>query len=127
MKQSELLYYIAGPMTNYEKYNYPLFEEAAEYVRNETGAFVVSPHELDHGDDGVLGSIPWEEYIRTDLENLLGCTAIVLLPNWEDSRGAQLEERIARELNYYMFEYYYNDDGHARLRRLSRGNTKILN
>ena len=125
MKRKDLIFYIAGPMTNYEKYNYPLFEQAAEYVRNETGAFVVSPHEIDHGDHGVLGSIPWEEYIRTDLENLLGCTAIVLLPKWEDSRGAQLEERVARELGYYMFQYR-NDDGEQSLERLPRGNIGIL-
>lgn len=125
MKHKDLIYYIAGPMTNYEQYNYPLFEQAAEYVRDQTGAFVVSPHELDHGDYGVLGSIPWEEYVRTDLENLLGCTAIVLLPKWEDSRGARLEEQVARELNYYMFEYS-NHDGQSSMSRLRRGNPGVL-
>lgn len=120
-----MAFYVAGPMTNYEHYNYPLFDEAANYVRDETGAYVVSPHEVDHGDHGVLGSIPWEEYIRVDLENLLACSAIVLLPNWEDSRGARLEESIARELNFYTFKYD-NDDGKQTLSRMARGNQGLL-
>lgn len=125
MRRKDLAFYIAGPMTNYEKYNYPLFERATEYVRDETGAYVCSPHEIDHGDHGVLGSIPWEEYIRTDLENLLSCSAIVLLPYWEDSRGARLEQQIARELNFYMFEYQ-DDDGKQTLSRMAQGNQDML-
>lgn len=122
---ADLTFYIAGPMTNYKKYNYPMFERAAEFVRNETGGKVISPHEMDHGDGGMLGTIPWEEYIRTDLEALLTCDAIVLLPDWEASRGARLEYRIAAELGYYFYTYK-EVNGTGRLRRKADGNLDVL-
>lgn len=124
-KASELIFYVAGPMTNRRGYNYPLFGRAAEHVRAELGAQVISPHELDHGDGGLLGTIPWEEYIRIDLEALLTCDGIVLLKDWEQSRGARLEYRIAAELGYYFYEYWEVKE-EPRLKRKSEGNLDVL-
>lgn len=122
---SELIFYIAGPMTNRRKFNYPMFTSAAENVRAEFGARVISPHELDHGDGGMLGTIPWEEYIRTDIEALLQCDAIVLLPEWYESRGARLECRIAAELGFYFFDYK-EVNGKPRIKRRVEGNLDVL-
>lgn len=122
---SELVFYIAGPMTNRRKFNYPQFTRAAEFIRAEFGAKVVSPHELDHGDGGLLGTIPWEEYIRTDIEALMTCDAIVLLPDWRDSRGARLEYRIAAELGYYFYEYK-EVNGNPQLKRKAEGNLEVI-
>ena len=87
------VYYLAGPMTGYPEFNYPAFTEAANALRSQ-GLTVISPHELHNGDT----SQHWTYYLRRDLRALLDCDAIVLLPGWEKSRGATLEDAIAEGL-----------------------------
>lgn len=38
------------------------------------------------------------QQLKKDITTLMDCDVMVLLPNWEKSRGARLEEAIAREL-----------------------------
>lgn len=82
--------YLAGPMTGMPEYNYPAFHEAAKALR-ENGIGVVSPAEI-HGDDT---SREREYYLRRDLQVMLNCGAVVLLPGWSDSDGANLEHQVA--------------------------------
>lgn len=51
----------------------------------------------------------WECWMRYDLKALLECNAIVLLPGWDMSPGANLECSIARWLN--MRPYWATIDG----------------
>lgn len=46
---------------------------------------------------------PWEWYMKRDIKKLLSCDAILLLETWEDSRGARLEAKIARELGKTVY------------------------
>jgi hypothetical protein len=85
--------YIAGPMTGIPEFNYPAFNAAAAELRAR-GYTVVSPTELHDGDT----SRPYDFYLRLGLRALLDCDEIVLLPGWEDSRGACLEREIAQAL-----------------------------
>jgi hypothetical protein len=84
--------YIAGQMTGLPAFNYPAFMAAEERLR-AAGYDVVNPATL-HG-DVPPGSQSTAEYIRTDLRALLDCDGIYLLRNWNGSRNAVLEYRVA--------------------------------
>lgn len=100
--------YIAGPMRGYEFYNFTEFDIAAQVIRSR-GDHPVSPADLDrqHGFDGLRcgldtdwNTVPpaFDLYLamRRDLDALETCTRIVLLPGWENSRGAKLELATAQ-------------------------------
>ena len=82
--------YISGPISGLPDGNRPAFAEMAVTWRSK-GWEVVNPHELFNAE--VEES--WEGYMRKDLAALLTCTHIVMLPEWEQSRGAQLEKLVA--------------------------------
>ncbi len=91
--------YIAGPMTGLPEFNYPAFHEMAEYLRG-WGLEVRNPAENDAGSTGK----PWEHYMKLGIRSLLDCDTIVLLPGWENSRGAKLERLIAEHLGMDVIE-----------------------
>jgi dTDP-4-amino-4,6-dideoxygalactose transaminase len=80
-------------MTGIPEFNHPAFAATARLLR-AAGLEVVSPHELHDGDT----SREYAYYLRRDLQALLGCETLALLPGWETSRGAQLERQIAEAL-----------------------------
>lgn len=93
--------YLAGPMSSKPDYNYPLFKEAAEELRQRHHK-VLNPAELHEGT--VPGSQRWEWYIRQDLTEMLNYNVIALLPDWESSNGARLEVTVAHMLGMHVFE-----------------------
>lgn len=90
--------FISGPMTGYEDFNYPLFHEVGRQLQ-ELGELFFSPahheigQELEPPEPGDAGS--WEYYMRRSLKLLLNCDHILMLPGWEESRGARLEKELA--------------------------------
>ena len=40
----------------------------------------------------------WDDAVRTDIKKMLECDEVHLLPDWQDSKGAQLERDIALRL-----------------------------
>lgn len=94
-----LTYYLAGPMTGKPGFNYRAFEDHAAYYRGRN-LEIKSPHEIHGGDT----SKEYTFYIREGLKLLLDCNAMILLPDWRDSRGATLEEGIAHTLNMFIYE-----------------------
>lgn len=72
------------------------FAKAAEILKR-LGHDPVNPMEVN-GLDGSGKEYPWVEYMKRDIPVLLGCDAIYLLPDWNDSKGARLERYIAEEL-----------------------------
>lgn len=91
---TRLTVYVAGPMTGYPEFNYPAFADACAKLR-AAGFDVISPHEINPP-DGV--EHPWSYYMRRDIRGLLDAHAVVVLPGWEDSKGARLETDIATAL-----------------------------
>lgn len=106
--------YLAGPMRGIPEYNYPTFMWAAQLLRN-SGWVVFNPAEMDIEEDPV----DYTEYtisdqklhdtaanarrfarrdVRVLLEQLHAESgdAIVVLPGWEHSTGAQAEVAVAR-------------------------------
>jgi hypothetical protein len=55
---------------------------------------VINPAELQEPSP----DLPWDWYLRRDLRELVKCSRIALLPDWQQSRGAQLELHVAEAL-----------------------------
>ena len=47
-----------------------------------------------------IGKLPWCVYMFFDIILLLQCRGIYMQSNWRESRGARIEYRIAKFLNY---------------------------
>ena len=97
--------YLSGPMTGIERYNHDLFNRVAEEFRT-VGFMVCSPAEFFDGDR----TKERKEYMREAVKYLLQADTIVLLPGWEESKGARLEAAIATELDLTIVEYVEQDD-----------------
>lgn len=113
--------YIAGPVTGYEDDNRPAFEEARERIiaagapRYETFEELVEgywePTERDNislPHDVVPLNASWTEAMRQCIRELTRADTLVYLPGSQDSRGARLEMKVARELGIpvYGLEQY---------------------
>ena len=94
-------WYLSGPMSGIPELNYPAFKAAAETLR-ALGATVVSPHEIVPPEAAPWS---WEDHMRADLAALLTCEVMMLLPGWEQSRGATLERSVAEALGMLVVEY----------------------
>lgn len=92
--------YIAGPMQGKPLYNFPLFDEVSASLKRD-GYEPVNPAELDRqaGFDPANGDVVTPEFLeqarKRDLEALLTCDGILLLPGWEGSKGARAEHAVA--------------------------------
>lgn len=82
--------YISGEITNNS--NYKKDFAIAEKSLKEQGYKVFNPARKQYK------SWTWEDYMRRDIKQLMECDAILLLDNWQKSKGARLEAIIAREL-----------------------------
>lgn len=95
--------YVAGPMTGWPYFNRPMFDRVAEWLKAR-GFDVVNPcdqHWNDETDERFADPLgrPMrlrKFYMQHDLPLLMECDAIVLLPEWEMSEGASLEQHCAR-------------------------------
>jgi len=117
-------YYLAGPMTGYPKFNFPLFDSVTKLLRDK-GYGIVSPAEMDAGpvrdaalvsDDGALnvsGQVAghtWGDLLARDVKVIADvCNGIVFLPGWEKSKGARLEAFVAISCKYPLFLYVEDD------------------
>jgi hypothetical protein len=84
--------YIAGKITGLPKENVKdKFNVMAKQL-SCMGYHVVKP-------DAVTDSSKtWNDAVRNDIKKMLECDEVHLLPDWQDSRGAQLERDIALRL-----------------------------
>lgn len=103
--------YLAGPMRGYAEFNFPAFHAAAEELRSFKYN-VFSPAERDNNigfdPSGMKGDHAELEPAGFDLRDALGadlsyiCSdadAVVVLPGWEKSSGAQAEVATAKALS----------------------------
>jgi len=113
--------YVAGPMRDHPKLNFPLFF----YVENQlinAGATTFNPARKD-----VEAGLDWEtldgtieqlnavnfdmrEAIEWDVLAIIReCDSIVLLPGWKKSAGAKTEYALAKFLELDIYEWHDND------------------
>lgn len=98
--------YLAGPMSGQADYNYPMFHTVVRHLR-DLGLTIISPAE-DEDHKPMQPPAPGAEkprahYMREGLNKLLRCQAIYMLPDWQFSKGAKLEHRIAQACGMTIF------------------------
>jgi hypothetical protein len=82
--------YISGKITGMdEKEAFRIFEDAEKKMK-ELGYNVINPMKLPHKHDK-----SWISYMEDDIEALMKCDSIFMLPNWRESNGARIEHQIA--------------------------------
>lgn len=91
--------YISGQITGLDPDIAQMWFDKAELLLVQLGHKVVNPMNLPHDHAGT-----WADYMKDDIEALRGCDAIMILPNWTESRGAKIEFQIAK---FYGMEIYY--------------------
>jgi hypothetical protein len=95
-------------MRGYEAFNFPAFDEAATLGRS-LGWGVISPAELDReaGFDETRNSLDGFDIraaLRRDIEAIMRCDAIAMLPFWYLSKGATAERAIAEVLDLQILD-----------------------
>lgn len=87
--------YISGQITGLDletaKQN---FQIAEDYLRSIGYSDIVNPMKI-HPEGNIY---TWTQYMRADLKALMDCDAIFLLSNWNQSKGAMIEKRIAEDV-----------------------------
>ena len=86
--------YIRGKITGIEETAPQLFKAAEEFLKAK-GYEVVNPMTINHDHDK-----SWLNYMKTDIIALMECDAIFMLENWEESKGALIENFNAIALGY---------------------------
>lgn len=91
--------YIAGPMSGLPDLNYPAFRSAALVLRSH-GYFVENPAENEAPEPAPT----WAAWMRLGLTQMLTCSHVLLLPDWQKSKGAIIEARTALDLGIIVFD-----------------------
>ena len=98
--------YLAGRMRGQDLYAFPVFDAVADALRAD-GHEVRNPADLDRARGFDPASLPpdhdWTQVpdgfdlhgcIREDIDCVLWCDAVVLLPGWRKSTGARAEAAV---------------------------------
>lgn len=95
--------YLAGPMTGLPEFNYPCFRAAAKRLR-AAGYWVENPAD---NLKPICGT--WTGWMRKGITQLVKCDAIVMLPGWQQSRGASIEHELACGLGFAVMQMPADD------------------
>lgn len=96
MKQKKI--YIAGKVSGEPLAECTMKFGLAQKTIENLGFIAINPLE-------VVGDwkTPWNEAMRKCLHALIDCDAIVLLNDWQDSKGAMIKCQLARDLGLQIF------------------------
>jgi hypothetical protein len=117
-------YYLAGPMSGHPQFNYPLFDSVSAALR-ERGLDITSPAEMDidevreaamknmtgkMDENNAVSGETWGDFLARDVKLIADeLNAIILLPEWETSKGARLEAFVAINCGYPAFVWFNGD------------------
>lgn len=114
---------MSGPMTGKPDFNRAAFDHAAKTLRDDKllvatirpflpaevrneGYEIVTPVSEDirvYGSWEKAIERPWKEHLARDLATVPTCDAVILIDDWEVSRGANLEVRVAFTFDIPVF------------------------
>lgn len=89
--------YISGPISGHEQAERQKYFNDVRAGLAQAGYEGVNPFDLHPLDAS------WENAMKADLQELCRCDSILMLPGWEESRGAKLEMRVALELGLRIY------------------------
>ena len=94
--------YISGKITGLTKREYEkLFGEAEKKIRT-FGLIPINPVKKN----GEVPGWKWEDYMKRDIQLLCDCDFIYRLPNWQESKGAKLENDLAKTLGIPVLDIF---------------------
>lgn len=125
--------YIAGPMRGLPDYGFPSFDGVRDALLAE-GHEPISPadhdREIGYVDESSGSVVTTDAFdidvvMRWDLAQVAQSDGIVLLPGWEDSRGAAHERYVAQACGLSIYHAKQNDNGTWSVGNLERPATII--
>lgn len=84
--------YISGKISGL-----PIEQVTAKFRQAEQQVRAFGHEPINPLDNGVDKEADWNDHLVADIALLLGCDAIYLLKDWEDSKGSRIEHKIAEE------------------------------
>lgn len=89
--------YLSGKITGEETQAHKTFAEKETELKAK-GFNVINPMTLPHKHDKT-----WKSYMRDCIKALCDCDAILMLPGWENSKGAIIEHDVSIRLEITVF------------------------
>jgi Domain of unknown function (DUF4406) len=97
LPQPNTTVYISGPVTDVPEGNRPLFMLAQRMLLS-AGCSVFNPSHIDYPIDPLEGDALWSYFMSFCVRALPECDSILMLPDWQNSKGAKWEHRIAKDV-----------------------------
>jgi len=112
-----MVIYLSGAMRGIPHYNFPAFDRIAYALRME-GHTVLSPADIDreygfdamdlppdHDCNNIPENFDFMACVRRDIDAVLSCDKLILLPGWERSKGATAEKALAEWIGVIVEEW----------------------
>jgi hypothetical protein len=120
-----MLVYLSGPMSGIKDYNFPEFMRITKILRDTFKWSVINPAEEDNLTQEDLDkikdfSVDEEKRMSFLIRDIIlmitrGINGIVMMPGWENSKGAKIELFIAMYvLHIPVYRYIDMHNGHSR-------------
>jgi hypothetical protein len=100
--QPNTVVYISGPVTGIEQSNKPQFL-LAQHMLLSAGCSIFNPTHIEGPIDPLKDDALWSYYMHFCVRALPECDAVLFLPDWQNSKGAKWEHRIAEMLGLQVF------------------------
>lgn len=86
--------YISGKITGNPHYMVEFILAETEIIEGvDSVAEIINPARLE-----LIDGATWSDYMKRDIELLVGCDIIFMMKGWRRSKGARLERHIAKKL-----------------------------